>query len=69
MNFDTYFLLIGELKQPSRSIPIGSISAILFVFFIYITETFLIASTTDRFVEIVDFFLQNNLFLSDVFFF
>jgi len=72
-------LILGELKQPSRSIPIGSISAILFVFFIYVSETLLIASTTDRFVKNCLSFLQtyrvffsrytllnNYLFLPDI---
>ncbi|CAF4421600.1 unnamed protein product [Rotaria socialis] len=51
----------GELKQPSRSIPSGSISAIVFVFFIFTTETFLIAGTTDRYT-----LLNNYLFLQDI---
>ncbi|CAF1049599.1 unnamed protein product [Rotaria sp. Silwood1] len=51
----------GELKRPSRSIPTGSIAAIFFVFFIFITETLLMAATTDRFT------LTNNyLFLQDI---
>ncbi|CAF1067493.1 unnamed protein product [Rotaria magnacalcarata] len=51
----------GELKRPSRSIPTGSIAAVLFVFFIFITETLLMAATTDRYT------LTNNyLFLQDV---
>ncbi|CAF5080580.1 unnamed protein product, partial [Rotaria sp. Silwood1] len=50
-----------ELKRPSRSIPTGSIAAIFFVFFIFITETLLMAATTDRFT------LTNNyLFLQDI---
>ncbi|CAF4121575.1 unnamed protein product [Rotaria sp. Silwood2] len=51
----------GELKRPSRSIPTGSVSALFFVFFIFITETLLMAATTDRFT------LTNNyLFLQDI---
>ncbi|CAF4195717.1 unnamed protein product, partial [Adineta steineri] len=51
----------GELKRPSRSIPTGSITALLFVFFILITETLFMAATTSRFV------LTNNyLFLQDI---
>lgn len=42
---------LGELKRPSRSIPVGSISALFFVFFIFITEALLMAATTDRYVE------------------
>jgi len=41
----------GELKRPSRSIPTGSIAALFFVFFIFVTEVLLMAATTDRFVE------------------
>ncbi|CAF0810092.1 unnamed protein product [Rotaria sp. Silwood1] len=51
----------GELKQPSRSIPSGSISAILFVFLIFTTETLLMAATTDRYT-----LLNNYLFLQDI---
>ncbi|CAF1237544.1 unnamed protein product, partial [Didymodactylos carnosus] len=51
----------GELKRPSRSIPIGSVTALLFVFFIYITETLLIAGTTSR-----EALLNNYLFLQDI---
>ncbi|CAF0776434.1 unnamed protein product [Rotaria sordida] len=51
----------GELKRPSRSIPTGSVSAILFVFFIFTTETLLIAATTDRYT-----LLNNYLFLQDI---
>ena len=73
-----FILFLGELKQPSRSIPLGSIFAILFVFFIYITETLLMASTTDRSVIIIYFLynlilfifrytlLNNYLFLLDI---
>lgn len=51
----------GELKRPSRSIPTGSIAALFFVFFIFITEVLLMAATTDRFT------LTNNyLFLQYV---
>ncbi|CAF1237766.1 unnamed protein product [Rotaria sordida] len=51
----------GELKRPSRSIPTGSVAAVFFVFFIFITETLLMAATTDRFT------LANNyLFLQNV---
>ena len=69
----------GELKRPSRSIPTGSVSALLFVFFIFITEILLMAATTDRFVFLLSslssmllnpFFrftlLNNYLFLQDV---
>ena len=39
---------LGELRRPSRSIPTGSVTALLFVFFIFITETLLMAGTTGR---------------------
>ncbi|CAF3975806.1 unnamed protein product [Rotaria sp. Silwood2] len=51
----------GELQRPSRSIPSGSVSAILFVFFIFTTETLLMAATTDRYT-----LLNNYLFLQDI---
>lgn len=51
----------GELKRPSRSIPTGSVSALLFVFFIFVTEILLMAATTDRFT-----LLNNYLFLQEV---
>jgi solute carrier family 12 (potassium/chloride transporters), member 9 len=43
-------VFVGELRRPSRSIPTGSVTALLFVFFIFITETLLMAGTTGRFV-------------------
>ena len=42
---------LGELKRPSRSIPTGSIAALLFVFLVYVTEILLIAGTTSRWVS------------------
>lgn len=48
-------LNLGELKRPSRSIPIGSISALFFVFFIFVTEALLMGATTDRFVDVIYF--------------
>jgi len=64
MNFETVFGILfssvtgflagatmsGQFQQPSRSLYRGSISAIVVAFLIYISELFLIASTTDRFV-------------------
>lgn len=55
---------LGELKRPSRSIPVGSISALFFVFFIFVTEALLMAATTDRCVEMIvlslEFFLCSD---------
>ena len=71
-------IFLGELKRPSRSIPTGSVSALLFVFFIFITEILLMAATTDRFVLLLSLLsfispipfrftlLNNYLFLQDV---
>ena len=38
----------GELKQPSRSIPIGSVTALLFAFAIYILEVLLCVCLTSE---------------------
>jgi len=38
----------GELKKPSKSIPIGTMSAVLFVFIVYFLENFLLASSCER---------------------
>ncbi|UJR36564.1 hypothetical protein I4U23_029283 [Adineta vaga] len=51
----------GGLNNPNRSIPTGSISAILYVFIIYIIETLFIAATTDRYT-----LLNNYLFLQEI---
>lgn len=38
----------GELKKPSRSIPIGTMSAVLFVFIVYFSENLLLAGSCER---------------------
>jgi amino acid permease len=60
---DYLSLLLGELQQPSRSIPSGSFSAVVFVFFVYITETLLIAATTDQLVKILSFPSKKSIFV------
>ncbi|KAI9028504.1 amino acid permease-domain-containing protein [Hyaloraphidium curvatum] len=40
--------LSGDLESPSKSIPRGTLSAIAFTLFIYVTTTFLLASTVTR---------------------
>ncbi|KAJ6647864.1 Solute carrier family 12 member 9 [Pseudolycoriella hygida] len=51
----------GELKNPSRSIPIGTLSAVAFTFICYLILSMLISATTPRFL------LQNDfLFLMPI---
>ena len=38
----------GELKKPARSIPVGTMSAVIFVFVLYFTENLLLAASCDQ---------------------
>jgi len=38
----------GELKKPARSIPVGTMSAVIFVFTLYFTENLLLAASCDQ---------------------
>ncbi|KAK7490911.1 hypothetical protein BaRGS_00017783 [Batillaria attramentaria] len=51
----------GELKDPSKSIPKGTLSAVCFTFFTYVIMTILLAGSCDRFL------LHNNyVFLQQI---
>ena len=39
---------IGELKKPARSIPLGTMIAVAFVFFVYFSENLMLAGSFDR---------------------
>ena len=38
----------GELKKPSKSIPIGTMSAVVFVFCVYFLENLLLAASCEQ---------------------
>ncbi|KAI3378683.1 hypothetical protein SNEBB_005609 [Seison nebaliae] len=59
----------GDLKNASKSIPIGTLSAIVFVFFITIVEMVIIAFTCERFLLVNNYlFLQSIIFWSPLLF-
>jgi potassium/chloride transporter 9 len=39
----------GELKKPAKSIPIGTMGAVIFVFIVYFSENILLAGSFDRY--------------------
>lgn len=43
-----YFLLTGELKDPSKAIPKGTLYAVMFTFAAYLVEIILVAGSCDR---------------------
>lgn len=55
----------GELKKPAKSIPIGTMSAVAFVFFVYFSENILLAASFDRFdlFSLFDFKSSTSTFL------
>lgn len=38
----------GELKKPAKSIPIGTMGALLFVFLVYMSENLLLAASCEQ---------------------
>jgi potassium/chloride transporter 9 len=53
----------GELKKPSKSIPIGTMAAVGFVFFVYFSENLLLAASFDR-----EVLVNNNQVLQNIVF-
>lgn len=53
----------GELKKPSKSIPLGTMSAVLFVFVVYFSENLLLAGSCERIVLV-----NNNQVLQHIVF-
>lgn len=49
------YLYIGELKNPGRNIPRGTLSAVLFTFICYILLSILTAASTSQFLLQNDF--------------
>jgi potassium/chloride transporter 9 len=43
-----YMFVAGELRDPSRNIPRGTLSAVAFTFFCYLVVSFLTAATSSR---------------------
>ena len=57
--------LAGELKDPSKSIPKGTLGAVLFTFTTYIIEIVLIGGSSERLVAIL-IFLEQLLLLREI---
>jgi len=51
----------GELKKPARSIPLGTLSAVVFVFIVYFSENLLLAASCER-----NLLVFNNQVLQDI---
>jgi len=48
----------GELKQPSKAIPKGTLTATMFTLASYLIETLLIASTADRQMPLFIYYIK-----------
>jgi potassium/chloride transporter 9 len=42
----------GELKKPAKSIPLGTMSAVLFTFVVYFLESLLLAASCEQYATI-----------------
>jgi potassium/chloride transporter 9 len=47
----------GELKKPSKSIPLGTMAAVFFVFCVYFLENILLSASCERLLIVI--FLRN----------